>query len=187
MFRSSYNLKQYFTDVHSHCKKIFPFLCKLIVESYEWESDNKEIRIQSLIVDDILMSSRLLLTNTFYLILKNDKDSDLKLMDSVPDACWHAFLTWFFDKKHNNMYQRNFFSILEVCLKQANEIFLIKIMIKLNLIGSIYESLEQVYKNEVPFFRLPVESFFCFVVKIIKLIESTLEVVLFFKLHLKNK
>ena len=123
------------------------------------------------------MSSRLLMTNSFYLILKNDKDAEnSKLMDYVPDACWHALLTWFFDKKHNNMYQRVFMNIMELCLKRANENFLIKILIKLNLIGSIFDSLEQVFKNEVPLMKLPVESFFCFIVKMIKLIEATLDV-----------
>lgn len=94
----------------------------------------------------------------------------------VPDACWHALMTWFFDKKHNNMYQRCFVSILETSLKQGSEVFFTKILIKLNLIGSIYESFEQVYKNEVPFLKLPVESFFYFIIKIIKLIENCLQV-----------
>ena len=83
------------------------------------------------------MSSRLLLLNTFLMIIKNDKDNNIKLIETVPDTCWHALITWFFDKKHNNLYQKCFVSILEVCFKQGSEIFLIKILIKLNLIGAI--------------------------------------------------
>ena len=129
-----------------------------------------------MIVDDLLISARLLLLNTFYLILRNDKDSNAKLMDSVPDACWHAILTWFFEKKHNNMYQRHFMNILEVCLKHAHESFLLKILVKLNLIGSISDSLGQVYRNEVPFLTLPCESYFFYIDKIIGLIEGILQV-----------
>jgi len=159
------------------CQKAFPFLCKLIIDSYNWEPVvNMEIKIQSLIVDDVMMSVRLLLVNTFYYIIKNDKEYSPKLMDSVPDACWHALLTWFFDKKHNNMYQRVFVNILEQCMKIASESFLVKILVKLNLIGSIYESMELVYQNEVPLMKFPVESFFFFIVKLIKMIENVLKV-----------
>lgn len=181
IFSTSYNFKQFFFDIHSISREIFPFLCKKVIESYSWEaSDVNEIRIQSLIVDDLLISSRLLILNTFLLIIKNDKDHNKKLVEIIPDACWHALMTWFFDKKHNNMYQRCFVSILETSLKQASEVLFTKILIKLNLIGSIYESFEQVYKNEVPFLKLPVESFFYFIIKIIKLIENCLQVNIFF-------
>ena len=159
------------------CQACFPYLCKVIIDSYTWESiGSQEIKIQALIVDDLLLSARLLLVNTFYLILRNDKDSNTKLMDSVPDACWHAMLTWFFEKKHNNMYQRLLMNILETCLKQASESFLLKILVKLNLIGSIYDSLGQVYRNEVPYLKLPCESYFFYIDKIICLIDSLLQV-----------
>lgn len=123
------------------------------------------------------MSTRLLLITTFQLILKQDIGK--KVIDIVPDALWDALLTWFFDKKHNNLYQRAFYSIMEQCFKVPNEFLSLRIACKLNLIGSIHESLEQIYKNEVRFMKIPLESFFCFIIKLIKLIESCLKVYYF--------
>lgn len=174
---STYNLKQFLNNIHAISKEIFPFLCKKIIASYYWEpTGNKEIIIQSLIVDDVLLSSRLLMINSFCLIIKNDKDSSNKLVELVPDACWQILITWFIDKKHNNMFQRNFLNILENTFKQASENLLIKIIVKLNLIGLIFESFDQVFKNEVAYMKLPLESYFCFCVKIIKLIDNTMHV-----------
>lgn len=113
-------------------------------------------------------------------MLKNDKHRGFELIKDISETFWHVLIVWFFDKKHNNMYQNLFVTLMELCFKYGSEQFYITILIKLNLIGFIFECLEDVFSNEVLFVKIPVESLFYFVRKLVKIIENNLKVFLFF-------
>ena len=65
-------------------------------EEGKCEERRKEDRRGGIILDEPLGAARLSLVRTFYLILKKNRG---KLLEEVPDCCWHALMVWFFEKK----------------------------------------------------------------------------------------
>ena len=129
------------------------------------------------------------------MILKNDAENKCTLLNEVNDPFWHALILWFFEKKYrskifininkiiiflllrtNNLLGNLFHSIFEITVKYGSEKVLTNIFFKLNIFSFINEAINEIYKNNVLFSDLPIESFFHNLKKIIKVIEGTMNV-----------
>lgn len=93
-----YPLCQFSKTIQKICLKYFDFLIKKIIESYYWEN-NEEVQLQSLIIDELLTSTRLLLLETFYFMLKNDEKNNYQILNEINETFWHTLILWFFEKK----------------------------------------------------------------------------------------
>lgn len=74
----------------------------------------------------------------------------------------------------NDLYQRLFVCIMEICFKFGSEKLNLGILLKLGLLTELSESFESILKNDVIYSNIPVESLYYFQIQIVKAIEVQL-------------
>ena len=69
---------------------------------------------------------------------------------------------------------------MEITLKFGSDKVLTNVLFKLNIFSFLNEAVNEIYKNDVLFLDLPIETFFCNLKKIIRMIEGVNQVEIFF-------
>jgi len=96
--------------INNICSKFFQFLTKMVINAHLWDDPlDVEVKLQKLKIKNKLSSTRLMILDTFYYILKCNSEQNMEvknvinLMESVNVTTWHVFIKWFFRYKTNNL------------------------------------------------------------------------------------
>ena len=119
-----------------------------------------------------LGSSRLMLIETFMLIIKNDKMNKYSIFDKIDDNLWHLLLVWFNEALHNSIFQKYFFEIVILMIKHGNEKILLKFFFKLEGMSILHKTYKQIYMNRVLLSILRIKDLYFNLDKIVKTLKT---------------
>ena len=76
----------------------------------------------------------------------------------------------------NDIYHHHFYKVVQIALKNGSEKSVVKILFKVNILASLYNSYEGILRNGVPTNTMHIESYLLYVKKIVLDVNSLLEV-----------
>lgn len=90
-------MRKNFDRVHSFCLENFAFLSKLLIDMEYIKKP--AMLLQGLTVENPLGLTKLLLMETFSLIISNDEGNRYAILEEINETAWHILCLWFFGNR----------------------------------------------------------------------------------------